>query len=437
MSDEKIENLKLEIKNLQNELFLKKRLLQELLTKEIKSTYCNNALSTEEVVRYSRQMIMPDVSVAGQISLKKSRVLIVGVGGLGCPASLYLASAGVGHITLVDYDEVEISNLHRQVLHSEDDVNVPKVESAFNKLRRINSNIKIVPIKEHANSETIKNILENDEYDVVVDGSDNVATRYLLNDICVMKDIPLVSGSALQLEGQLTVYHYKGGPCYRCLFPIPPPANTVTNCGDGGVLGPVPGLIGVLQALETIKIVTNSTGVLSSRFLTFDGSTCTFRNFKLRPRNPKCEVCGDDPTITSLIDYEQFCGSNAHDKVVNIDVLESRQQLDVRDLSKIGNDGVLLDVRPELEFEMCSVPNSVNFPYTSILKDLKPLRNFLEEKSLKGVKNVYILCRRGNDSQRTVLYLKDEFKDGSFEFCNVTGGLHAYSKYVDSNFPVY
>ncbi|CAG9825111.1 unnamed protein product [Phaedon cochleariae] len=309
-----IEELKLEISRLKNELTEKENLLNKLKNK----CHYNEQLSTEEIVRYSRQMMIPDVNLKGQVALKNSKVLVVGVGGLGCPAALYLAAAGVGEISLMDYDEVELSNLHRQILHGQDNVNAPKVDSAQKALNRINSSIKIIPLKEHANSETMTDLLNKNKYDVILDCTDNVASRYLLNDASVLHKIPLVSGSALRMEGQLTVYNYQGGPCYRCLFPSPPPAFTVTNCGDGGVLGAVPGVIGVLQALETIKVITKSMDVLSGSFLIFDGSNCSFRKIKLRQRNPKCVVCGDEPTITSLIDYEQFCGSSAHDKFQNL-----------------------------------------------------------------------------------------------------------------------
>uniref|UniRef100_A0A6P7GXD9 Adenylyltransferase and sulfurtransferase MOCS3 homolog n=1 Tax=Diabrotica virgifera virgifera TaxID=50390 RepID=A0A6P7GXD9_DIAVI len=431
-----VESLKIEIKELQEKLKQKQKLLEELLKKDNDTIAESKTISTNEIIRYSRQMIMPDITIDGQKALKNSKVLIVGVGGLGCPAALYLATAGVGKITLVDYDEVELSNLHRQVLHSEDDIGVPKVMSAYNKLKRINSDIKIIPIREHANSKTIENLLHNNKYDVAIDGTDNVATRYLLNDICVLHNIPLVSGSALQMEGQLTVYHYKDGPCYRCLFPVPPPAHTVTNCGDGGVLGPVPGTIGVLQALETIKIITQSAGVLSGRFLIFDGSTSTFRNVKLRPRNPKCDVCGDEPTITTLIDYEQFCGSSAHDKVVNINILDKEQEIDINKFCVLKERSVVIDVRPELEFKMCSLSHTLNYPYTKILKDTKEFQTFVED-NIGTSNNVFILCRRGNDSQRAVCYIKDKMGDKDINFYNVKGGLHAYAKVIDPSFPIY
>ncbi|RZC35563.1 adenylyltransferase and sulfurtransferase MOCS3 [Asbolus verrucosus] len=435
MSNVEIKNLENEIAALERTLSDKKAQLHRLKNKVSSCAY-SDMLSSDEIVRYSRQMIMPQVSVSGQVALKKSKILIVGAGGLGCPASLYLAAAGVGEIHIVDYDQVELSNLHRQILHNETDVGLPKVQSACDKLKKINSSIVVVPLHIHASSSIVEEI-EKNRYDVVLDCSDNAPTRYLLNDVCVLRNIPLVSGSALQMEGQLTVYHYNNGPCYRCLFPKPPPAHTVTNCGDGGVLGAVSGTIGVLQALEAIKILTKMEGVLSGRLLLFDGSETVFRNVKLRQRVPSCDVCGDNPQIVSPVDYEQFCGSKAHDKVIDIEMLKSDDNVDVKDLARlIEENNLILDVRPELEFAMCKLPNTVNLPYTKIKgnEGVNKLETILKSMAKDNL-NVYVLCRRGNDSQRAVDYCKDIFP--SVKFINIKGGLHAYSKVVDPAFPVY
>ncbi|XP_063908727.1 adenylyltransferase and sulfurtransferase MOCS3 isoform X2 [Zophobas morio] len=404
MSITEIKDLEQEIIKLEDILRTKKALLHQLKTNnEWKCPY-SDYLSTQEVVKYSRQMIMPQVSKLGQVILKKSRILIIGAGGLGCPASLYLASAGVGEIHIADYDDVELSNLHRQVLHFEEDVGRPKVDSVYNKLN-----------------------------------SDNAPTRYLLNDVCVFHNIPLVSGSALQMEGQLTVYHYKNGPCYRCLFPIPPPTHTVTNCGDGGVLGPVAGIIGVLQALEAIKIILNVDGVLSGRMLLFDGVETTFRNVRLRQKMTNCDVCGENPTITSPVDYEHFCGSKANDKVIDVDILEHANNIDIQKLPHILKEKyVVIDVRPELEYSMCNIPGTINLPYSIITTD-KGIANLQEliKKDPDTYRHVYMLCRRGNDSQRSVDFLQKNFPDTSVKFFNVKGGLYAYSKEIDPLFPVY
>ncbi|EEZ98663.1 adenylyltransferase and sulfurtransferase MOCS3 [Tribolium castaneum] len=437
MSNLEIKTLEAEIAALERTLDEKKFRLQQLKSEHVSCPY-SDVLSSEEIVRYSRQIIMPQICKSGQIKLKESKILIVGAGGLGCPASLYLAAAGVGEIHIVDYDEVELSNLHRQILHYEHDIGLPKVQSASEKLKRLNSNIKIVPLHIHAFS-SITDFVQKNKYDAVLDCTDNAPTRYLLNDICVIHNIPLVSGSALQMEGQLTVYHYNNGPCYRCLFPKPPPAHTVTNCGDGGVLGSVCGVIGVLQALETVKILTQMEGVLSGRLLIFDGSETTFRNVKLRQRVTTCEVCGDNPKIKEPVDYEQFCGARAHDKVVNINILESEENVTVEQLRGVldGNN-IVIDVRSELEFDMCRLPNTVNLPYAKI-RDNKSLGELegLVKRAREGNKNVYLLCRRGNDSQRATSYLRQNFSNTSVRFWNVKGGLHAYSKSIDPTFPVY
>ncbi|KAK9711706.1 ThiF family [Popillia japonica] len=435
--EQKIEKLQDEINQLREELQRKERELFDLKFKKYHDNKYCLGLTATDIMRYSRQMLLSQFSITGQIALKKSRVLIVGMGGLGCPCALYLAAAGIGELTIVDYDEVELTNLHRQVLHGENDIGIPKILSAYNRLKNLNSNIKIIPIHTHANSSTLTDLFKNKTFDVVVDGSDNVATRYLLNDICVLNNLPLVSGSALQMEGQLTVYNYNKGPCYRCLFPVPPPPDTVMNCGDGGVLGPVPGIIGTLQALEVIKILTKQGGVLSSRLLTFDACEAVFRNVKLRTRNSRCAVCGDDPTITTLIDYEEFCGASAHDKVIDVDILRKDDHIPVKELSS-KPETLLIDVRPTLEFAMCNLDNSYNFPYSYIKKgkDLDKLRKKLEDYSTNG-NEVLIICRRGNDSQRAVLQLKEIFTDLPLKFLNVLGGLYAYSNAVDSSFPIY
>lgn len=441
MTEEKIELLRKEIFKLKNVLKQKEKLLSELLIEHNKSNFEKNnycfELSAEDVSRYSRQMLIPDIGLCGQVKLSNSKVLIVGAGGLGCPAALYLASAGIGQITIVDYDDVELSNLHRQILHTEDDINTPKVESAYEKLHRINRNIKIIPIKRQVDSNSIKELMNKDKYNVVIDGSDNVATRYLLNDACVMYEVPLVYGGALQLEAQLTVFNYKRGPCYRCLFPVPPPPETVTSCGDGGVLGPVPGVIGVLQAIETIKILVDSPGVLSGRFLIFDASNTAFRSVQLRPRNKNCAVCGDNPSIKDLIDYEQFCGARAHDKVINIEILDNAEHVNITEFStKLGNK-LVLDVRPAIQYEICRLPNTCNVPLNIIEKaeGIDQIRNLVKNRSTQEDNKVYVLCRRGNDSQRAITRLKEQLSDLSVKFVNVRGGLHAYSKYVDSSFP--
>ncbi|XP_066156170.1 adenylyltransferase and sulfurtransferase MOCS3 [Euwallacea fornicatus] len=431
-------NLIREIKALKAELRKKEKELSNYLSAHpapsVVTKYVTSGLTNNDIVRYSRQLLVPEVNTQGQLKMKNSKVLIVGAGGLGCPSAVYLAAAGIGEITLVDSDKVDITNLHRQILHTEDDIGVPKVDSAYDKLHSINRSIQITPLKLHLDSNSMKTLMSSNKFDLVIDGSDNVATRYLLSDACVFHGVPLVSGSALQMEAQLTVYHYKNGPCYRCLFPVPPPPEAVTSCADGGVIGPVPGVIGVLQALESIKILTNSSDVLSGRLLLFDGSTSTFRNIKLRPKNPKCAVCGTNPTVTDLIDYEQFCMAKACDKTTNIDILDSDEHISVQDFHLKLGDKLVLDVRPQVQFEACHLPETVNMPWDDIRK---PGGLERVSKLLSKHKDVYVLCRKGNDSQQAISYLKRNLTNLAIRFFNVKGGLQHYYIYIDSGFPFF
>ncbi|KAK3926908.1 Adenylyltransferase and sulfurtransferase MOCS3 [Frankliniella fusca] len=401
----------------------------------------DDKLSKDDIERFSRQIIIPTIGVKGQQLLKAASVLIVGAGGLGCPAAQYLTGTGIGHIGLVDYDAVDRSNLHRQLLHTQENIGVSKVASAAGALKQLNSSIRISEHNIQLDSSNAIEIVQ--QYDIVIDATDNVATRYLLNDVCVISGKPLVSGSALRLEGQLTVYNFNQGPCYRCIFPSPPPPETVTNCGDGGVLGAVPGVIGVLQALEVIKIVLGWDGVLSGKLLLFSGEQSTFRNIRLRVKNPSCVICGDHPLITKLIDYEQFCGAKASDKDNAINILREEQRVspEILHSSFMCNDeGILIDVRDTVEFKMCSLPNSINIPLKSIdeTSSIQKIKEIVECKK-KTHQNcpVYVLCRRGNDSQRAVLKLEKSLQEENVAVCDLKGGLHAWARAIDSSFPIY
>ncbi|KAL8604876.1 hypothetical protein ACOMHN_028504 [Nucella lapillus] len=331
-----LELLKKEIQRKEDELNLLKAKLAEMERGLVVSssgdvvpkTDTDGKLTNEQIGRYSRQLILPELGVKGQQRLLSSKVLIVGAGGLGCPAAIYLAAAGVGTVGVVDYDEVEVSNLHRQILHTEHRLGRSKAESVALSCRNLNSSLRFKTHRVQLSSENALSIIE--EYDVVLDCTDNVATRYLLSDACVLAARPLVSGSALRFEGQLTVYNYKGGPCYRCLYPKPPPPETVTNCSDGGVLGVVPGIIGCYQALEAIKIAADMGTCLSERLMLFDGMDGTTRTIRLRRRQPSCPVCGDTPTIRELVDYEQFCGARAADKDQEKDVLAASSRMSAK-----------------------------------------------------------------------------------------------------------
>ena len=262
-------------------------------------------LSNEEILRYSRHLIMPEVGMEGQLKLKSARVLLVGAGGLGAPLGLYLAAAGVGRIGLVDFDVVDFTNLQRQVIHGTRDVGRKKLDSAAETMRDINPYVSIDRHEVALSSENALDILK--DYDIVVDGTDNFPTRYLVNDACVLLGKPNVYGSIFRFEGQATVFAYEGGPCYRCLYPEPPPPGLVPSCAEGGVLGILPGTIGLIQATETVKLILGIGEPLVGRLLLYDALAMRFRELKLR-RNPECPVCGDHPTITKLIDYQQFCG---------------------------------------------------------------------------------------------------------------------------------
>ncbi|KAJ8678690.1 hypothetical protein QAD02_014477 [Eretmocerus hayati] len=398
-----------------------------------------HGLSNAEIARYSRQMLLPEIGLKGQLRLKNASVLIVGAGGLGCPSALYLAGAGVGHIGIVDYDDIEITNLHRQLLFSSANVGMSKVNVAKESLSRLNDNIRISPFKTQLDSKNALEIIK--QFDVVLDATDNVATRYLLNDACVITGKPLVSGSAIQFEGQLTVYNHQG-PCYRCIFPKPPPPEAVNNCGDSGVLGAVVGTIGVMQALQALKIILDLPGVLSGRLLIFDGMDMIFRNLKLRSKNIDCAVCGLNAAINTLIDYEEFCGAKANDKNPNLDLLDQNDRITVDNYHKLSNvppkSYLLVDVRSNEEFEMCHLEDSINIPltnlhHTSSLDDLKTEM----VKVGPSISQIFVICRRGNDSQKAVKILKNSISDPSIQVKDIIGGIHAWTHQIDPSFPIY
>ncbi|KAG8040501.1 hypothetical protein G9C98_002497 [Cotesia typhae] len=343
-------------------------------------------------------------------------------------------------IGIIDYDDIELTNLHRQLLFTINDIGQAKVNAAAEHLSKLNNNVKIIPYKIQVNSKNIIEIIK--EYDVIIDATDNVPTRYLINDACVLINKPLISGSALKLEGQLTVYNYNG-PCYRCVFPKPPPPETVTNCGDGGVLGAAVGIIGVLQALEALKIILKIPGVLSGRLMLFDGLEMTFRTVKLRGKSSSCAICGDNSSIKKLIDYEQFCNSRANDKNPNLSLLNNDERITVeeyRDIKNLSKPHLLIDVRSYEEFQICHLDNATNIPFTDIKSKggLQVAKNIVDKK-LKENNNaqVYIVCRRGNDSQRAVKLLKESLGDQTDRIKDIIGGIHAWTHKIDPKFPIY
>jgi len=408
-----------------------------------KCSHTSDVLDNASITRYSRQLILPQLGPGGQLKLKGSSVLVVGAGGLGCPSAVYLAAAGVGRLGIVDYDEVELSNLHRQVLHTESRVGMAKSLSIAQSCFKLNSSVECIPYQIALSSSNALDIIK--DYDVIIDATDNVATRYLLNDACVLSGKPLVSGSALRFEGQLTVYNYKNGPCYRCLYPNPPPPETVTNCSDGGVLGVVPGIIGVIQALEVIKIITDIGDVFSERLLLFDALSTNFRTIRIRGRQQKCKVCGESPSIVKLIDYEQFCGSSATDKSKTQHILNENERITVEEYHEIllrnADDHVLVDVRLPVETDICKIKakHGLNIPMALIKRDeyLKNLKSEISQLSSNEIPvPVYVVCHLGNDSQKAVRILQEVLPD-SCSVKDIKGGLSAWAQNIDKDFPVY
>ncbi|KAG2219854.1 hypothetical protein INT45_000741 [Circinella minor] len=393
-----------------------------------------NQLNNEEIRRFGRQLILPEFGPEGQLKLRNSSILVVGAGGLGAPAILYLGAGGIGKLGIVDHDDVDISNLHRQVIHKERTQGMNKAVSAMLAVHEIHPQCHVTPYPILLDSSNALSLIK--QYDVVLDATDNVATRYLLNDACVLAGKPLVSGSALRMDGQLTVYNHNGGPCYRCIHPVPPPPETVTNCSDGGVLGVIPGVIGILQALEAIKIVAGLTeNQTSHSFLIFNGCySPMFRSIKLRGKKENCLVCGENPTITELIDYVEFCGSGATDKEASLFVLKPEERINVQQYKKVVENKeshLLLDVRSPVQFKICSLPNSISIPLDKLESQLPGLREQIEKQKAE---NVYVVCRLGNDSQLAVQMLQ---KYGIMNVQDITGGLYKWATDIDTSFPIY
>ena len=384
-------------------------------------------LTKEEVGRYSRHLIMPEVGMDGQRRLKAARVLCIGAGGLGSPASLYLAAAGVGTIGLVDFDAVDSSNLQRQIIHGTPDVGRRKLDSARDRIGELNPNVRF---EGHETALTSKNALDIlREYDVVVDGTDNFPTRYLVNDACVILRKPNAYGSIFRFEGQASVFAVKDGPCYRCLYPEPPPPGLVPSCAEGGVLGVLPGVIGTIQATEAIKLILGVGEPLVGRFLIYDALRMRFRELKLR-RDPECPVCGDRPTVRELIDYEQFCGVRPA-ALPAAAALPAEQEVTVEDLKQAQDRReplFLLDVREPQEFQICRIPGSTLIP-------LGDLPNRLGEiPSGPGGPPVVVHCKSGVRSAKAVKLLRDR---GVADARNLKGGILAWIDRIDPSQPKY
>src|SRR5216117_2532038 len=309
-------------------------------------------LSKDEILRYSRHLIMPEVGMDGQLKLKQAKVLCIGAGGLGSPLALYLAAAGVGGLGIVDFDVVDFTNLQRQIIHDTSDVGRLKIESAKDTIADINPNVEVVAHETRLTSENALDIFR--DYDIVADGTDNFPTRYLVNDACVLLGKPNVYGSIFRFEGQATVFYAKEGPCYRCLYPEPPPPGMVPSCAEGGVLGVLPGVIGVIQAIETVKLILGKGDSLIGRLMLFDALRMSFRELRLR-KNPGCPICGVNPTIFALIDYQEFCGVT-HQPQVDVGEDFEITPLALKAKMDRGDDFVLVDVREPEEYAICRIP---------------------------------------------------------------------------------
>jgi len=382
------------------------------------------ALNNEQIQRYSRHLIMPEVGVDGQEKLLSTKMLLIGAGGLGSPLGLYLAAAGVGTLGIIDFDLVDTSNLQRQIIHSTADVGRPKVESAKARINSINPEVKVNTYQIRLTRDNIMDIFK--DYDIIVDGTDNFQTRYLVNDACVFLKKPLIYGSIFRFDGQATVFKTPEGPCYRCLYPEPPPPGMVPSCAEGGVLGILPGIIGVMQATEAIKLAMGRGEPLIGRLLLFNAMEMRFREVKLQ-KDPDCPVCGKNPTVKELIDYDMFCGigrgqetSVGNGQVEEVSVREFKDILD-----KKGSKVFVLDVREPEEWQIVHLPQAKLIP-------LGTLRDRVNE--LDTADEIYVHCKMGGRSAKAVKLLK-EF--GFKKVKNVAGGINAWAEEIDPSLPKY
>ena len=379
-------------------------------------------LTKEEVSRYSRHITLPEVGMAGQLHLKAARVCIVGTGGLGSPTATYLAAAGIGTLGLVDFDTVDATNLHRQLIHTTPDVGRSKIASATDSIHAINPNVEVVGYETALTSENALDILK--DYDIVIDGTDNFPTRYLVNDACVLLGKPNCYGSIFRFEGQASVFATKDGPCYRCLFPEPPPPGSVPSCAEGGVLGVLPGIIGLIQATEAVKIILGLGDSLVGRLLLYDALAMSFRQVKLK-KDPRCPVCGNNPTVTELIDYNEFCGvpgasqNREENEYMEISVTEVKTKLDNDD------DFFFIDVREQVEYDMCRILGA----------KLIPLSEFMERMDeIPKDKEIVIHCKMGGRSAQAQAALLEK---GWKNVLNMTGGINSWALEIDTDMPQY
>ena len=383
------------------------------------------ALTQDQINRYSRHLLLPDVGVEGQEKICNAKVLCIGTGGLGSPLGLYLAAAGVGKLGMVDFDVVDFSNLQRQVIHGESTLNTLKVDSAKARIADLNSSIDVVTYNTRLNSENALEIFK--DYDIIVDGTDNFPTRYLANDAAVLLGKPYIYGCILQFEGQASVFHAKEGPCYRCLYPEPPPPGLVPSCAEGGVLGVLPGIVGLLQANEVLKLILGKGKTLIGRLLLFDALAMKFTELKLR-KDKNCPICGDNPTIKELVDYEQFCGivpqdESAVDETLEIDAVEVKKMLDD------GRDFKLIDVREPSEYQICKINSATLIPLGEIeAKDPARLNGLTPNDE------IVLHCKAGVRSMKAVNAL---IEMGYSNVRSMRGGILEWSETVDPSVPKY
>ena len=383
-------------------------------------------LNHDQIKRYTRHILLPEVGVEGQKKLLAARVLVVGAGGLGCPVSLYLAAAGVGTIGLVDFDTVDASNLQRQILFTTEDVGKPKVEAAAKRLKALNPDVTVKTYQVALKSDNIMDILK--DYDMIIDGTDNFPTRYLTNDAAVLQKKPNIYGSIFRFDGQVTVFKTPEGPCYRCLYPEPPPPGEVPSCAEGGVMGAMVGTVGTIQATEAIKIIIGAGKPAIGKFVIYNSLDMQFRNLKLH-KDPACPICGTNPTIKELIDYEQFCGMKVEETQTKqvavakgeIDALELKVKMDEK------QDFFLLDVREPNEWDIAHINGATLLPLSQLPNRFKELEKY------KG-KEIVVHCKSGVRSQKAINFLKQQ---GFDNLVNVAGGILSWSDQVDSSVPKY
>jgi sulfur-carrier protein adenylyltransferase/sulfurtransferase len=378
------------------------------------------SLSNEEILRYSRHLIMPEVGMEGQLKLKRAKVLCVGAGGLGSPLGLYLAAAGVGTLGIVDFDVVDFTNLQRQVIHGTSDVGRKKLDSAEDTLREINPNVEIRKFETRLTSANALDLFR--EFDIIADGTDNFPTRYLVNDACVLTGKPNVYGSIFRFEGQASVFATKGGPCYRCLYPEPPPPGMVPSCAEGGVLGILPGLVGLIQATETIKLILGSGESLAGRLLLVDALGMRFRELKLH-KKPDCPACGTHPTVTKLIDYNQFCGIRGEEEAAPTDKADMTVE-ELKQRLERGDDLFVLDVREPHEYQISNIGGHL-IPLNDLPKRLGELDSNRE---------IVVHCKMGGRSAKAVEFLR---QSGFGRVHNLAGGINAWADRVDPKLPKY